>query len=29
MFFMHGIFGGGGFGGHMMQRFGDFKDFRK
>jgi hypothetical protein len=29
MFLMHGIFGGGGFDGHMMQRFGDFKEFRK
>ena len=32
MFFMHGIFGGGGgegFCGHMMQRLGGFKDFRR
>jgi hypothetical protein len=28
MFLMQGIFGGGGFGGHMMQRFGDLKGIR-
>jgi hypothetical protein len=28
MFLMHGIFGGGGFGGHMIQRFGDLKGIR-
>ena len=30
MFLMHGIFGGGGFGGHMMRmlRFSNFKGIR-
>jgi VIT1/CCC1 family predicted Fe2+/Mn2+ transporter len=28
MFLMHGMFGGGGFGGHMMQRFGNLKGVR-
>ncbi len=28
MFLMHGIFGGDGFSGHMMQGFGDLKGIR-
>jgi hypothetical protein len=28
MFLMNGIFGGGGFGGHMMQGFGNLKGIR-